>query len=78
MIFKITAAFLWVGLVACALLAQENQSAQRQPPPAQQNQPQVKAGTGSAVADLQTLDQNQDLYATFDLLDEIPAQQVNP
>jgi len=43
-----------------------------------QTQPQVKTHTGSAVADLQTLDQNQDLYATFDLLDEIPAQQVNP
>lgn len=43
-----------------------------------QSQPQVKVGTGSAVADLQTLDQNQDLYATFDLLDEIPVQQANP
>ena len=43
-----------------------------------QTHPQVKAHPGSAVADLQTLDQNQDLYATFDLLDEIPAQQANP
>ncbi|MGH9668810.1 MAG: anti-sigma factor family protein [Terriglobales bacterium] len=43
-----------------------------------QTRPQVKAHTGSAVADLQTLDQNQELYATFDLLDEIPAQQANP
>jgi anti-sigma factor RsiW len=43
-----------------------------------QTQPQVKADTGSAVADLQTLDQNQDLYATFDLLDEIPVEQANP
>jgi anti-sigma factor RsiW len=40
--------------------------------------PQVLVHTGSAVADLQTLDQNQDLYATFDLLDEIPAEQANP
>ena len=43
-----------------------------------QTGPQVKADTGSAVADLQTLDQNQDLYATFDLLDEIPVEQANP
>jgi hypothetical protein len=39
LIFKIIAAFLWVGLVACALMAQENQTAQGQPPPAQQGQP---------------------------------------
>ena len=43
-----------------------------------QTRPQVKVHTGSAVADLQTLDQNQELYANFDLLDEIPAQQANP
>ena len=43
-----------------------------------QTHAQAKAHTGSAVADLQTLDQNQDLYADFDLLDEIPAQQANP
>jgi anti-sigma factor RsiW len=40
--------------------------------------PQPKAHTGTAVADLQTLDQNQELYADFDLLDEIPAEQANP
>ena len=40
--------------------------------------PQPKAHTGTAVADLQTLDQNQDLYADFDLLDEIPVEQANP
>jgi hypothetical protein len=40
--------------------------------------PQPKAHTGTAVADLQTLDQNQELYATFDLLDEIPVEQANP
>ena len=39
---------------------------------------QVKVDAGSAVTDLQTLDQNQDLYANFDLLDEIPVQQPNP
>ena len=52
-----------------------------QPPVAQlpaQSHPQVKVSTGSAVTDLQTLDQNQELYANFDLLDEIPAQQANP
>jgi anti-sigma factor RsiW len=40
--------------------------------------PLTKAHRGTAVADLQTLDQNQELYATFDLLDEIPADQANP
>jgi len=40
--------------------------------------PQVKAHPGTAVADLQTLDQNQELYANFDLLDEIPVEQENP
>lgn len=40
--------------------------------------PQPKAHTGTAVADLQTLDQNQELYANFDLLDEIPVEQANP
>jgi anti-sigma factor RsiW len=40
--------------------------------------PQMQVHTGSAVADLQTLDQNQELYATFDLLDEIPVEQSNP
>ena len=43
-----------------------------------QSHPQVKASAASAVSDLQTLDQNQDLYANFDLLDEIPVQQANP
>lgn len=43
-----------------------------------QSHPQAKVDAGSAVADLQTLDQNQDLYANFDLLDEIPVQQTNP
>lgn len=40
--------------------------------------PQPKANTGSAVTDLQTLDQDQELYANFDLLDEIPVKQANP
>ncbi len=45
-----------------------------------QIRPQVKARAhaGSAVADLQTLDQHQELYANFDLLDEIPVEQANP
>jgi len=47
-----------------------------QGPVAVRTQPQVR--TGTAVADLQTLDQNQDLYADFDLLDEIPVEQANP
>ena len=38
----------------------------------------VRPQPGTAVADLQTLDQNQDLYAEFDLLDEIPEEQENP
>lgn len=43
-----------------------------------QNHPQVQAHKGTAVADLQTLDQNQELFIDFDLLDEIPAEQANP
>jgi len=39
--------------------------------------PQPKANRGTAVADLQTLDQDQELYANFDLLDEIPVEQAN-
>jgi anti-sigma factor RsiW len=41
-------------------------------------QPQVRAQAASAVSDLQALDQNQDLYADFDLLDELPVQRANP
>ena len=40
--------------------------------------PQPKAHRGTAVADLQTLDQDQELYANFDLLDEIPVERANP
>jgi len=32
-------------------------------------------GPGSAVSDLQTLDKNQDLYADFELLDDLDLQQ---
>jgi anti-sigma factor RsiW len=51
-----------------------------QPPLAQGSAPaplQVKVDASSAVTDLQILDQNQDLYANFDLLDELPVQQPN-
>jgi len=38
--------------------------------------PTVEAeGPGSAVSDLQTLDKNHDLYADFDLLDDLDLQQ---
>jgi hypothetical protein len=32
-------------------------------------------GPGTAMSDLQTLDKNQDLYADFDLLDDLDLQQ---
>jgi hypothetical protein len=35
----------------------------------------VNAAPGSAVGDLQTLDKNHDLYADFDLLDDLDLQQ---
>ena len=35
----------------------------------------VNAGPGSAVSDLQTLDKNHDLYADFDMLDDLDVQQ---
>ncbi|MBZ5648638.1 MAG: hypothetical protein LAN37_15620 [Acidobacteriia bacterium] len=34
--------------------------------------PQITARATSAVADLQSLDKNEDLYANFDLLDDLP------
>lgn len=34
----------------------------------------VSTQTGSAVADLQALDRNEELYAEFDLLDELPVE----
>lgn len=45
--------------------------------------PPVPAAVGSAVGDLQTLDQDNDLYADFDVLDELDSQnqdsqQANP
>src|SRR5215471_75582 len=36
---------------------------------------QVPEGPGTAVNDLQTLDKNQDLYADFELLDDLDFQQ---
>ncbi len=44
--------------------------AQQQAPP---TVPQV-IQTGTAVGDLQTLDKNEDLYANFDLLDDLQVQ----
>ncbi len=35
-------------------------------------QPQMAVRASSAVADLQSLDKNEDLYANFDLLDDLP------
>jgi hypothetical protein len=40
-----------------------------------QGAPLVNAGPGSAVSDLQTLDKNHDLYADFDMLDDLDVQQ---
>jgi len=37
--------------------------------------PDEPPATGSAVSDLQTLDKNHDLYADFDLLDDLDLQQ---
>ncbi len=36
------------------------------------NHPVVTAKSTSAVADLQSLDQNEDMYANFDVLDDLP------
>jgi hypothetical protein len=40
-----------------------------------QGLPIVNASPGSAVGDLQTLDKNHDLYADFDMLDDLDVQQ---
>jgi len=42
------------------------------PPPVQ---PNASAERGTAVSDLQTLDSDNDLYADFDVLDDIDSQQ---
>jgi len=34
----------------------------------------VQPAVGTAVGDLQTLDKNEDLYANFDLLDDLQVQ----
>jgi predicted anti-sigma-YlaC factor YlaD len=39
------------------------------------NNPPVQPTVGTAVGDLQTLDKNEDLYANFDLLDDLQVQQ---
>ena len=44
-------------------------------------EPQMPASPGTAVSDLQALDKNHDLYADFDLLDDLEVQhdvQANP
>jgi hypothetical protein len=38
-------------------------------------EPQTPSGPGTAVSDLQSLDKNHDLYADFDLLDDLEVQQ---
>jgi len=50
-----------------------------------QNRPKTNAGTvpvlvdpGSAVGDLQTLDKNDEMYANFELLDDLDLQQNVP
>ena len=40
--------------------------------------PIVYTGPGSAVSDLQTLDKNHDMYADFELLDDLEVQQNVP
>ena len=37
-------------------------------------EPQTPSGPGTAVSDLQALDKNHDLYADFDLLDDLEVQ----
>lgn len=66
-------AFAMVGLLAVGVTLYD-----RHPQPGtdqkQQAQVEVSAQPGSAVSDLQNLDKNHDLYANFDLLDEIDGQ----
>ena len=40
--------------------------------------PPVAVDPGSAVGDLQTLDKNDDMYANFELLDDLDLQQNVP
>ena len=36
--------------------------------------PRIPAAPGTAVGDLQALDKNEDLYANFDVLDDLQVQ----
>lgn len=65
-------AFAMVGLMAVGVTLYQHRPAQVSD---QQIQAvQVNVQPGSAVSDLQNLDNNHDLYANFDLLDEIDGQ----
>ena len=64
------AASLALLMVAGVSLFQSTDSLRNNPPAAE-----VNAVRGTAVADLQALDKNNELYADFDLLDDV---QVNP
>lgn len=74
-------AMAMAGLLAIGItLVQHNTQTETQPPA----QAELRVQPGSAVADLQNLDKNHDIYADFDLLDDLdsadnPAgQDVNP
>ena len=65
-------AFAMVSLMAVGVTLYEHR------PPSEGEQQaratEVNAQPGSAVSDLQNLDKNHDLYANFDLLDELDSQ----
>ncbi|HVN22295.1 MAG TPA: hypothetical protein VMU05_26140 [Dongiaceae bacterium] len=63
-----------MGLGTGVLLTHNNGRVQGLPPI-----PAADLGPGSAVSDLQTLEKNHDLYADFELLDDLDLQQnVDP
>lgn len=75
-------AAVFAGLLVAAVAlfregAPPEQLVQTQPPPSVAAVV-VSAQPGTAVSDLQDLDRNQDLYANFDWLDEMDAQNTQP
>src|SRR5690349_23189703 len=70
----VLAGSLAAAIVAGVLVSENSRPEQ---PPANQTA-QVQAQTGTPVADLETLDTNEDLYANFDLLDDMSGATVVP
>jgi hypothetical protein len=66
-----------IGIGVFFVTGGEKQSGKKEVPTASNitNSPSIAADPGSAVGDLQSLDKNDDMYANFELLDDLDLQQ---